>query len=111
MRKLLFIGVLITGAACAEDGGSAALTASTINNGTLPAYFTNMSTTGMALIGGNVYSNYGGTTNGCLHLGAGPNAANDTGLCGSASGINQFWNLWTAAGSANQAATTDGSAT
>ena len=108
MKKLLFIGVLIAGAACAEDG-PATLTAAAINNGTLPAYFTNLSTTGMALIGGNVYSNYGGTTNGCLHLGAGPNAANDTGLCGSASGINQFWNLWTAAGSANQAATTDGS--
>jgi hypothetical protein len=90
-----------------------AVTATTLNNSTLTAALTSLTTTsditsgGVLTATGNVYANSGSDTAGCLHL-ADTSAVHDMGICAPSSGVNQLWNLWTSVGASGQAATTDG---
>jgi len=93
---------------------SDAVTATILNNSTLTAALTSLSTTSDVTAGGavtamgNVYANAGSSAAGCLHL-ADANGAHDMGLCAPSSGFNGLLNLWSVAGTAGQVTTTDGS--
>jgi hypothetical protein len=91
-----------------------AATATTLNNFTLTAALTSLTTTSGITAGGtltatgNVYANTGSNVGGCLHL-ADTNGVHDMGLCAPSSGFNGLLNLWSAAGAAGQVTTSDGS--
>jgi len=93
---------------------SDAVTTATLNNSTLTASLTSLAATssitsgGALTASGNVYANAGSNAAGCLHL-SDTNGVHDMGLCAPSSGFNGLLNLWSAAGTAGQATTTDGS--
>ena len=92
---------------------SDAVTTATLNNSTLVAALTSLTTTSGITAGGaltavgNVYANSGSNAAGCLHL-ADTNGAHDMGLCAPSSGVNGLVNLWSGAGGAGQVTTSDG---
>jgi hypothetical protein len=92
---------------------AAAVTAATLGSGTLLANLAGLTTTSDASVGGNlnvagsIYAGTGSSTPTCYHF-LDTNGAHDTVLCAPAAGSNGIYNLWSAAGSAGQAATTDG---
>lgn len=92
---------------------TSAVTATTINNGTLPASLVGLTTTSDVNAGGNVnasgniYAHGGGTAAGCVHL-SDTHGAHDMGICAPNSGFNGLLSLPPAAGTAGQALLSDG---
>jgi hypothetical protein len=89
------------------------VTATNLNNATLPVNVTSLATTSDITSGGaltamgNIYANSGSNAAGCLHL-SDANGLHDMGICAPFFGYNGLFTLPPTAGAAGQAYTSDG---